>query len=69
MFALETFRSVAVETQTSLTDVYFRYTVERPVVTTLISKFMFTIIFFLNRAVDTIPSSRGIRKKLLVPEL
>jgi len=63
MFALETVMSVAVETQTSLTAVYFRHTVERPVVTTQIYTFVFTVIF-LNSAVDTIPPSRGIRKKL-----
>jgi len=46
MFALETVMSVAVETQTSLIAVYFRYTVQRPVVTTQIPKFMFTINCF-----------------------
>lgn len=60
--------SVAGETQTSPTAVYFRYTVKRPIITTQISKLMFTVIF-LNSAVDTAPSSREIRKKLLVPEL
>jgi len=68
MFAVETVMSVAAETQSSLTAVHFRYTVERPIVTTQISKFMFTVSF-LNDAVDTTLSSREILKKLLVPEL